>query len=118
MNAILPLASRWLHIASVVVLLGGVFYARVAVGEMAMSFRPLAYTAIGGLLVSGLFNFLTKPLYPPHYHMWFGIKMLLVLHVFAATLLYRGKRRTLTGIVLVGAVILGLSAYLRWISLR
>jgi hypothetical protein len=118
MDAALPLAMRWLHIASVVVLLGGVFYARVVVGDMAKSFKPLAYCAISGILISGLYNFLSKSSFPPHYHAWFGIKVLLALHVFAAILLYRdGKRRSLTGVVISGALILSISAYLRWISL-
>jgi len=118
MNAALPLAMRWLHIASVVVLLGGVFYARVAAGEMLTSFKPVAYSAIGGILVSGLYNFLSKPHPQPHYHMWFGIKVLLALHVFTATILYRaGKTRTLTGIIITGSLILAISAYLRWMSL-
>ena len=95
--ALLSVAMRWLHIASIVVLLGGVFYARVAVGEMATRFKPVAYAAIGGILVSGLYNFLSKPCYPPHYHMWFGIKILLVLHIFAATILYRRKTASADG---------------------
>jgi hypothetical protein len=117
MEAILPLAMRWLHIASVVVLLGGVFYARVVVGDMAAKFKPVAYAAMAGILLSGLYNFLTKSSYPPHYHMWFGIKMLFVLHVFAVTIVYRGKPRLLTGAVIAGAVIVGISEYLRWSSL-
>jgi hypothetical protein len=118
MDAALPLAMRWLHIASIVVLLGGVFYARVAAGEMLASFKPVAYSAIGGILVSGLYNFLSKTHPHPHYQMWFGIKMLLVLHVFAATIVYRpGKPRTLTGIIITGSLILMISAYLRWMSL-
>jgi hypothetical protein len=119
MDAALPIAVRWLHIVSVIVLLGGVFYARVAAGEMLTSFKPVAYTAIGGILVSGLYNFLSKSSYPPHYHMWFGIKALLALHVFAATILYRsGKPRTLTGIIITGSLIVAISGYLRWISLN
>ena len=99
-------------------LLGGVFYARVAAGEMLASFKPVAYSAIGGILVSGAYNFLSKPHPQPHYQMWFGIKMLLALHVFAATIVYRpGKQRTLTGIVISGALILLIAAYLRWISI-
>jgi hypothetical protein len=117
MDAALPISMRWLHIASVIVLLGGVFYARFAVGEMAASFKPVIYAVIGGILVSGLYNFLTKPSYPPHYHMWFGIKILLALHVFAAAILYKpGKQRALTGIVISGAMIVAISAFLRWIS--
>src|SRR5437899_6078639 len=119
MDAVFPLLMRWLHIASVVVLIGGVFYARVAVGDRAMSFKPVAYTAIGGILISGLYNFLNKSPIPPHYHVWFGLKVLLALHVFAVTILYRGnKRRSLTGVVISGAGIVAISAYLRWISLK
>jgi len=118
MNVALDLAMRWLHIASIVVLLGGVFYARVAAGEMLATFKPVAYSAIGGILVSGLYNLLSKSHPQPHYQMWFGIKMLLVLHVFAATILYRGgKPRTLTGIIITGSLILLIAAYLRWTSL-
>jgi len=118
MDAVVPVSMRWLHIASVVVLIGGVFYARVVAGDMAATFRPAAYWAIGGILVSGLYNFLNKSSIPPHYHMWLGIKVLLALHVFAVTILYRGKKlRSLTGIVISGACIVAISGYLRWISL-
>jgi len=117
MDALLHLAMRWLHIASVVVLLGGIFYARFAVGDLAQGFKPMAYGAIGGILISGTYNFLSKQAYPPHYHMWFGIKILLVLHIFAATLLYRGKTRALTGIVISGAIVIAISGWLRWLSL-
>ena len=55
-----PIAMRWLHLASVIVLVGGIFYARVVVGDMARGFKPLAYVAIGAILVSGLYNFLSK----------------------------------------------------------
>jgi hypothetical protein len=106
-----------LHIASVVVLLGGVFYARFAAGDLAQGFRPMAYAAIGGILISGTYNFLSKQSFPPHYHMWFGIKILLVLHIFAATILYRGKTRALTGIVISGAIVIAISAWLRFLSL-
>ena len=117
MDTLLHVGMRWLHIFSVVVLIGGVFYARFAVGDLAQGFKPMAYAAIGGILISGTYNFLSKQAFPPHYHMWFGIKILLVLHIFAATLLYRGKTRALTGIVISGAIVIGISAWLRWLSL-
>lgn len=117
MDAVLSVSMRWLHIASIVVLLGGVFYARFAVGDLQQGFKPLAYGAIGGILISGTYNFLSKQAFPPHYHMWFGIKILLVLHIFAATILYRGKTRALTGIVISGAIVIAISAWLRWLSL-
>jgi hypothetical protein len=116
MEAVLPIAMRWLHIASAVILLGGVFYARAVIGEMAQAFKPLVYAAIGGILVSGLYNFLSKIPVSTNYKLWFAIKMLLALHVFAAAILYRGKKRSLTGIVIAGALILAISSYLRWLS--
>jgi len=115
MDAALPIAMRWLHIVSVVILLGGVFYARFTAGALDARFKPVAYAAIGGILGSGLYNFLNKAVYPPHYHMWFGIKMLLALHVFAIILVYqpeRAKPRLLTGVVISGAIIVALSAVL------
>jgi hypothetical protein len=108
---------RWLHLVSVIVLLGGVLYARVVVGDMVSSFKPIAYAAIGGILISGLYSFLTKASYPPHYQMWFGIKVLLAFHVFAVVILYKGKRRLLTGAIITGALIVAIAGYLRWISL-
>ena len=108
---------RWLHLCSIAVLLGGIFYARFAVGDLAKGFKPVAYAAIGAILISGTYNLLSKPHIPPHYHMWFGIKILLVLHIFAATILYRGKPRALIGIVASGAIVIAISGWLRWLSL-
>jgi hypothetical protein len=117
MDALLSVSMRWLHFASIAILLGGVVYARFAVGDLQEGFKPLAYGAIGGILISGTYNFLSKPSFPPHYQMWFGIKILLVLHIFAATILYRGKTRALTGIVISGAIVIAISTWLRWLSL-
>ena len=90
MDAILPIALRWLHLASVIVLLGGLFYARFAASDLAPGFKPLAYGAIGGILVSGLYIFLSKGHVSSDYQMWFGIKMLLALHIFAVTIAHKG----------------------------
>jgi hypothetical protein len=109
MDAALPLVMRWLHIASVIVLLGGVFYAWMVAGDLAAGFKPVAYTAIGVILVSGLYNFLSKSSFAPHYQAWFGVKILLALHVFAALILYKGgRRRSLTGVLISGAFILAI----------
>ncbi len=117
MDAILPIAMRWLHLASVIVLVGGIVYARVIVGDMSARFKPLAYVAIGAILVSGLYNFMSKQHLPSNYQMWFGIKVLLALHVFAVTILYKGKKRLLTGAVITSGLIVGIAGYLRWITL-
>lgn len=117
MDAALHIGMRWLHLVSVIVLLGGAFYAWLQ-RDLDPRFKPVVYTAVGGILVSGIYNFLSKPSYPPHYHMWFGIKVLLALDVFAVLILYKkGKTRSLTHAVIAGAAIVAISGYLRWISM-
>ena len=117
MDAAVSLLMRWLHIASVAVLLGGMFYGRVVIGEMAAGFKPVAYWTIGAILISGVYNFLTKSSIPPHYYLWLGIKILFALHVFTVTILYRGnKPRALTTVLIIGGAALALGVYLRLIS--
>src|ERR1041384_3319742 len=111
MDGALPIAFRALHLISVIFLLGGVCYARFVVGDLDRRFKPLAYVAIGGILVSGLYNYLSKSSIPSNYPLWFGIKVLLALHIAAVVVLYRGKRRSLTGAAISGAVIVLISGY-------
>ena len=139
-RAVLAVCIRWIHIASVVTLLGGLIYARLvlspalatlAAGERETvrkraidGFRPLLFTAMVMILGSGAYNYATKASYPPHYHMVIGIKFLFVLHIFSVAILYslpgadQAKRnRWLTGIVISGLIVIAISGYLRWISM-
>lgn len=123
MDLILSVLMRWLHISSVAVLLGGVVHARFGGQLVGEKFRGWLNGAMLGLLVSGIYNFLTKASFPKGYHMWFGIKMLLALHIFAvATLLARGagdpakQRRWATGVAISGFTVILISAVLRWLS--
>ena len=122
---------RWLHIASMTTLLGGMIFwrmvlARAGVDEtrgafterVAAAFRPLVFTAIAGLVISGFINYLSTPGHSKTYHMMLGIKLLLALHVFAVAILMVGpnnpnRRRQATGIMISGLVILLISAWLR-----
>jgi hypothetical protein len=108
---------RWLHISAVMVLGGGLFYACVVTKELAVGFKRWGYGAIGAILVSGLVNILSKPALPLHYYVWFGIKILLALHVFGVVVRSPGKPRLLTGAVITLGVIVGISEVLRSISL-
>jgi hypothetical protein len=111
----LPLAIliRWIHLFSVMILIGGITYARFYAGEMAPGFKRLAYWIIGAILLSGIYNFLSKHPVSTNYHVWLGIKLLLALHIFAVVIFYRGKQRALTGAVISAAVIVAISGYLR-----
>jgi len=140
LRAVLGVCLRWIHIASVVTLIGGFIYARFVLapalaslpsgeresaGSKAVSaFRPLMLTALILALGSGMFNYATKANYPPTYHMWMGIKLLFVLHITASAILYavresnQAKRdRTALSIAISGLVVVAIAAYLRHLSL-
>lgn len=130
---------RVLHIFSAITLLGGVmawrFAAIPAEGALASdtriklgnataaAWRPWVLTAVAGLIISGVYNFLHKTGLTPAYHAIFGIKILLALHVFAAAILAARpdnarRSRQLSGVVVSGIIIVILSAVLRGLTLR
>lgn len=129
MEGIVPLLSRWIHILSAMFLFGGVVFARTALrgrwtDDTAAAWRPWALRGIVGLVASGLYNFMAKASTPKPYHMVFGIKFLLALHIIAIALLLgkadvpEDKRaRWISGVVYSGLGVTLLSAYLRWLTL-
>ncbi len=87
-------------------------------GRAARAYRPLVIASIVCLLLSGTYNILTNPGHSVLYHALLGIKLLLVLHVFAVALLITRPRnprraRLMTGTVVSGLIIIAISAYLR-----
>jgi hypothetical protein len=133
---ILSILMMALHIVCAVTLVGGALAWRFGAipgiqlletatrtkvdNAIAAAWRPAAIAAILGVLLSGIFNLLHTGLHTPRFHMVFGIKMLLVLHVFAVTILATrpdNARRTrqLTGIAISGIGIVILSVVLRWV---
>jgi hypothetical protein len=138
--AMLAVLMRWTHILCMTILVGGMFYARFAfspaiaaaaaeevevMGERAVAaFRALLLGAMAGVLGSGIFNLITKQNLPHGYHMWFGIKMLLALHIFAVGFLMATRAMTqarrdrlATGAIVTGALVLLISAILRYLTL-
>jgi putative copper export protein len=125
---------RWLHFASMATLVGGILYGRAvmtaSLGSLAPDardkldrnaasrYRPFVLAAVIGLIVSGTYNLLTNPGHTPKYHMLLGIKLMLVLHVFAVAFLVTQpenprRARMMTGTLISGLIILAISAYLR-----
>ena len=135
-DAITALA-RWLHLTSVVTLIGGILYARFVLypasgglsseestgleNRAASRFRPMVFTAMALLVLSGSYNFLYKNPRTALYHALFGIKILLVLHVFAVAILAtapnnRRRARQMFGAAISGVIIILISAYLKGIA--
>lgn len=131
MPDVIAIPLRWLHIASMTTLLGGIIFWRLVlaragvedsrgalVEKLAAAFRPLVFLSIGGLLFSGIVNYISVPGHSKLYHAVFGVKMLLALHVFAVAILMvqpENPRRTrlATGTMISGLIILLISAWLR-----
>jgi hypothetical protein len=89
--------------------------------QAARRFRPLVFAAMTLLVVSGAYNFLYKNPRTPLYHALFGVKILLVLHVFAVAILATSpnnprRARQLFGAAISGVVIILISAYLKGIA--
>lgn len=137
MDDAIAVLMRWLHISSVATLIGGMIFGRVAMSRAAealspdsreslmdsaaLLYRPLIFAAMGGLLVSGTYNILTKLGHTPLYHALLGIKLLLVLHVFAVAILISRphnprRARMMAGAAISGLAIIAISACLRRIS--
>lgn len=141
----LHLLFRFLHIASVILLLGGAVYARQvlvptlnalpddvrkrAARDAQRRYRTTLFTLLILIVGSGLYNFLTGPKHGQTYQIWFGIKMLLVAHIVSAALLWatspygdmtiddRSKRR-LWSVAVAGLIVVFISAYLRSLTQR
>ena len=134
---------RFVHISSVVALLGGVVYARQvlvptlnslpeeirveAATRSQARYKTTVFTLLVLIVGSGLYNLLGGPKHSYAYQLWFGIKMLLVAHIAAAATLWamsphgdieiagKSKHRLLS-IAISGLVVVLISAYLRWLS--
>ena len=125
---------RWLHFASFVILIGGILYGRLVLtpalaalspdaGEAlgsrtAAAFRPLVLTSVSCLIVSGFYNIITNPGHSPKYHMLLGVKLMLVLHIFAVAYLITQpsnprRSRQMSGAIVSGLIVIAIAAYLR-----
>ncbi len=125
---------RWLHFSSFVTLIGGMLYSRLMMipaldtvspdsakalsSKAATRYRPFVIAAICGLIISGTYNLLTNPGHTVKYHILLGVKLVLVLHIFAVALLVSEREnprraRQMTGVIVSGLVVLAISAYLR-----
>lgn len=112
---------RWIHLA------GGLMLTLLAFAPKA--FRPLRFLIwipLGISFGSGVYNFMTKIVdVPKGYHMWFGIKMLLVMHIFAIYFLVgigRGDekkhKRWAIGVAISSVLAICLGEYLRYLRMH
>lgn len=138
----MDILSRWLHITAAAIAVGSLVYARFVLApamesltveqraslleKLSARLRPVAIAVIAALVASGSYNLfrVLQGGVGSSYHMVFGIKFLLALHVFGMLYLVAtpptgdpardAKRpRLMFGAVVSGLIILALGAYLR-----
>lgn len=138
-SAVLNVFMRWVHILSIIMLLGGLIYRRFVLfpstenlpeeernqiaNATAKRFRPWVVLSVLAIFVSGTYSLFAKSNVPPYYPLLFAVKLLLVLHVFTVSFLLNRtsikedkRNRMMTIVVISGVAIVLLSAYLRYIS--
>jgi uncharacterized membrane protein len=129
--------SLWLHLSSVVFLIGGALYGRLALrtaatvmakesadkfGDAAAArYRGQVFLTILLLTATGIYNYIHSGAHSVHYHILLGIKLLLVLHIFAATLASTRpgnprRVRLLTGAALSGLLAILIAVYMNQVS--
>jgi uncharacterized membrane protein len=125
----IPYLARVTHILSAILLLGGLFYAwnlskhNLLPAAPEKGFQPAVWILVIALTLSGAYNLMTKGPMPKEYHMLFGVKFLLFLHIAAVSILMvkpattpEKRARMLTGLAASGALLVVLSAALRAIG--
>jgi hypothetical protein len=119
LGMVMQVVVRWMHLASVAFLVGGALAVTFGKAEAA-ALRTLAITAVGGLLISGLYAVSSKTGMSSTWHMGFGIKMLLALHVVAVWFVMtkpgmavEKRIRLAKGVAFSGLAAMLVAAYLR-----
>lgn len=144
-NSLLAVVMRFLHIGSAAGLVGGILYARLAalpalsalqIADRAQAvksaqtrFRGALFSFLGLLIISGIYNYVAGQPHGSQWQMWFGIKMLLVLHILATSILWatstyndaaaevKSKRR-LAGMVVSGFLAILIANYMHYLTLH
>jgi hypothetical protein len=128
MNEVLEVASRALHILSVVMLLGSAFYIRFV--EEGIERIPAWYVVVPtvAVLATGFYQFwltIQTGMVDKGWHITFGIKFLFALHVIAISFLQlrnqadeAKRKRWMNSIVLSGSLVVILGATLRLLHPR
>ena len=145
MDAFVHILMRFIHIGSIVTLVGSILYARLvltpvlnelpeaaraaAAASAQAKFRQTVFILLVLVIGSGTYNLIAAGHHTAAWQMWFGIKMLLVLHIAAASILWalspygdvavggKGKRR-LAGLAISGLLVILISNYLRWLTMH
>ena len=122
-----PYLARVIHITSAILLLGGLIYAwnlskyNLLPENPAYGFRPAVWSLVAALFLTGTYNLVNKGPVPKEYHMLFGVKFLLFLHIAMVSILVvkpgatpEKRARMLRGLAASGVFLIVISSALRF----
>ena len=120
MEVVLGVLIRATHLLCITLLAGSAIYSWLTDTPIARALKGPILAACALVIVSGGYTLMTKTVTPAGYHMWFGIKMLVVMHILAVHFLLAiqdmpdAKRvRLAKGVAMSSMVAILLSAILR-----
>jgi len=123
-EAVFAVLMRAVHLLCVILLVGSAFHSWLSETPIARGMKGAILAACGFIIISGGYNLMTKTVTPPGYHIWFGIKILFVMHILAVHFMMAiqdmpnaKKVRLSKGIAMSGTLVVFLSAILRWKSI-
>lgn len=123
--------SRVIHILGAVSLIGGLLYAwnlsraGMLPATPSSGFVPAVWVLVAAQFLSGGYNLMVRlsgAEVPSEYHMLFGLKFLLFLHIAAVSILMvkpattpEKRARMLTGLAISGIAVILISSWLRYL---
>ena len=122
-EVLVSVLMRVTHMLAGILLLGPAIYSWISETPIAKKLKGSILAACCFIIISGGYTLMIKTVTPPGYHMWFGLKMLLVMHVIAVHFMMAiqempdaKKVRMAKGIAMSGIVVVILSGILRYKS--
>jgi hypothetical protein len=87
MEVVFGVLLHAIHLITGALLAGTAFYSWLTGTPIARALKGPILASCGFVIISGGYTLMTKTVTPPGYHMWFGIKMLVVMHILAVQFL-------------------------------
>ena len=120
-EVLLSVLMRVTHTLAGILLVGSAFHSWLSGTPIAKGLKGAILAACAFIIISGGYTLMIKTVTPPGYHMWFGMKVLLVMHILAVHFMLAiqdmpdaKKIRMAKGIAMSGIVVVILSGILRY----
>ena len=120
-EVLLSVLMRVIHMLCGILLVGSAFHSWLSGTPIAKGLKGSILAACGFIIISGGYTLMIKTVTPPGYHIWLGIKLLLVMHILAVHFMLAiqdmpdaKKVRLAKGVAMSGIVVVLLSGILRY----